>query len=423
MRHLPLALLAVLVLWVPLPFGSVTPWGIVVLVGGVAAVVLAVVATGELTLGVGRWVALALAGLGLLGFVQATAGLSLAPALSRQAAVGWWTLALLFVAVLQIARRPRARSVLLLAVIAATAFQGLYGWRQQVRDPYDLWGRMVAGPGRFRGTLVNADHVAIWFEIAMAVCLGWTWWAWRRSRREPRFAYRCAWLLPPMLCWAGSALAVVATGSRAALAAMVFGLVIQAALVVAPRGRWWVPLALLVAIGGAAAAVVSRGPVPELGRQLSRPLHEIVHSERFAVWRPSFELWRGSPLLGTGLATFEEAFPRVQPPELQKDRWGRAHNDPLELLVTGGLVAVGLLAWALWVLVRRLWAVYRAGTPPAARATALAGLAALAPVTLHEGVDFGLTIPANALLLTVLLAAGAAGPTVTEEGAAPLRSP
>jgi O-Antigen ligase len=423
MRHLPLALLAALLLWAPLPFGSVTPWGVVVLVAAIAAVALATVAAGPVALAGVRGVVLALTGLGLLGFAQSAAGLSLAPALSRQAAVGWWALALLFVATLQIARRPGARPGLLAAVVAATVFQGIYGWRQLVRAPEEIWSRTVPGPPRFRGTLVNSDHEAVWFEIVMAVGLAWFWWAWRRSRREPRFAWRFAWLAPPLLCWAGAGLGVVATGSRAALAAMVLGFVLQATLLAAPRGRWWVPVTLLVALGAAGVTLVSRGPAPELGRQLSRPLHEVVRSERFAVWGPSFELWRGSPWIGTGLASFEEAFPRVQPAELQKDRWGRAHNDPLELLVTGGLVGVGLLAWAAVSLARRLWAVYRSGTPTAARAAALAAMAAVAPVLLHEGVDFGLTVPANAVLMVVVLAVGAAGPTVTEEGAAPLRSP
>ncbi|MDH3403119.1 MAG: O-antigen ligase family protein [Acidobacteriota bacterium] len=423
MRHLPLALLAALILWAPIPFGSVTPWGVVVLIAGVSLVTLSVAATGKVALGDRRGVVLGLAGLGALGFGQAAAGLSLAPVLSRQAAVGWWTLALLFVAAMQIAGRPRARPVLLVAVLTATAFQVVYGGRQLVRDPYSIWGRAAGGPGRFRGTLVNSDHLAVWLEVVMAICLAWTWWAWRRSRREPRFVYRLAWLAPPIACWLGSARAVVATGSRAALAAVVLGAVFQVALLVAPSGRWWMSAALLGAVFVGGVAVVARGPAPDLGRQLSRPLHEVVASERFAVWGPSFELWRGAPLLGTGLGTFEEAFPRVQPPELQRNRWGRAHNDPLELLVTGGLVGVGLLAWALWILARRLWAVYRSGTLPAARAAALAGLAALAPVTLHEGVDFGLTVPANAVLLTVLLAVGAAGPTAAERGAAPLRSP
>lgn len=447
MRHLPLILLASILLWAPLPFGSVTPWAVTLLV--VLIVVLAALAL------VGARqplppetapVVLALAGLGALGMLQASAlagrwlgflgggataqippalsdvaqpGLSLAPALSRQAAVGWWVVALLFVASVVVGRERRTKTWLLIAAVAAVGFQALYGLRQWRLAPGEILGHEVAGPPRLRGTFVNADHLAILFEIMMAICLAWGWWAWRRSRREPRFVQRMLWLVPPWLGWFGALGALVGTGSRAALAAAALGLVVQSALLF-PRRRWLAPTLLLAGLLAGGAWVLSQGPNPRLGRQLSRPTYELLRNSRFEVWGPALELWRGSPLLGTGLGTFEEAFPRVQPPALMKDRWGRAHNDPLELLVTGGLVAVGLLAVAVVWLVRRLWRVYRSGARTASRAAALAALAALPPVLLHEGADFGLTVPANALFFVALMGVGAAGPTMREQGAAPL---
>jgi hypothetical protein len=450
MRHLPLVFLALLLLWAPLPFGSVTPWGVLVLVVVVVALVAALLVSGEdLALGPPRGVVAGLVGLGLLGFFQAsptagrwlgflTAGLaahvpaalasvsrpslSLAPALSRQAALGWWTLALLFVVAVVAGRQRSARPVLLAAVLLAAAFQALYGWRQWRHAPHEILGRVVPGPPRLRGTLVNADHLAVMFEIVMATCLAWGWWAWRRSRREPRLGYRLLWIVPPAACWSGAALALLGTGSRAALAAAGLGLAAQSALVFSGRGRWVAPIALLAAMVLGGTMVALRGPTPALGRQLSRPAHEILHSSRFAVWGPALDLWRSSPWIGTGLGTFEEAFPRVQPAELQGVRWGRAHNDPLELLVTGGIAGVALFGFALVCLARRLWEVYRRGQRSAVRATALAALAALPVVALHEGVDFGLTIPANAVLLTVLLGVGVADSNLERERARPPQS-
>ena len=450
MRHLPLILLCLLLLWVPLPFGSVTPRGVLGVVACIAALAMLLAASRQRLLGEGvGGIAGGLLGLGVLGMVQANplagrwlgflvAGLaaevpsalsgvsqpslSLAPALSRQAAVGWWALALLFLSATVIGRRRWAQAWLLGSVLAAAAFQALYGWRQLRIAPHEILGREVAGPPRLRGTLVNGDHVAVLFEIVMAICLAWGWWAWYRSRREPRLVYRLFWLAPPFVCWFGSAAALLGTGSRAALAAVALGLVVQAAIVFGPRRRWLVPAGMLILVVLAASVVISQGPNPQLGRQLSRPTHEVLHNSRFEVWGPALRLWRTSPWIGTGLGTFEEGFPRVQPATLMKDRWGRAHNDPLELLVTGGLLGVGLLAWALYGLVRRLWRVYRKGGRITVQAAALAALAALPPVALHEGADFGLTIPANAVFMVVLLGVGCAGPTAQEEGAQPLRS-
>jgi O-antigen ligase len=447
MRHTPLILLAGLLLWAPLPYGSVTPGAVVAVISIVALALVAMLVGGpSLTvLKPIRGVLLALAAIGGLGLFQASswagrwlgflsgvlpsrlpAGLtevaqptlSLAPALSRQASIGWWVLTLLLALSFVVGRGMRARWVLLLAAVCSLAFQGLYGVRQLRIAPYEVWGRVVSGPARLRGTLVNSDHLAVFFEIMLAVCIGWYWWAWRVSRREPRVEYRLRLLVPPVVVWLGCAVGVVASGSRAGLAAVVLGFVFQAALIFGPRRRWWVPITLMVVIGIGGWTLLSRGPSKELGRQLSRPIYEVTHSARFAVWGPALRLWAASPWIGTGLATFEEGFPRVQPAELLDSRWGRAHNDPLEMLVTGGLVGAGLLLCAVLLLIRRLWRVYIGGSRTASRAAALAALAALPPVAMHECFDFGLTVPANAILLTVLLGVGAAGPTATNEGAA-----
>jgi len=447
MRHLPAIFLCLLLVWVPLPFGSVTPWAVTVLVIAVGLAAMASSFSGVSTsdLKVARGPLAALFAVGALGLVQASSwagrlfgtlsadlpehlsgsarpSLSLVPSLSRQAAVGWWTLALLLAVSLVAARSRRARPLLLVAALASAAFQAIYGLRQIRRSPGEIWGVLVGGPERFRGTLVVSDHLATFCTILMAICLGWSWWAWRTSRREPRLARRLALLIPPVVAWGCAFAGVVVSGSRAGLAAAVVGLVFQTGLVARMGRNRWVPIALALAILAGGWFVVSRGPAAHLGRQFSRPVHEILTSERFAVWRPALGLWAESPVFGTGLGTFGEAFTRVQPVEIQGARWGRAHNDPLELLVTGGLVGFGLFGLALVLLVRRLWKVYRTNGHLAVRASALAALLALPPVALHEFFDFGLTIPANAVFLTVLLGIGAAGPTAVEEGASPLPS-
>jgi uncharacterized membrane protein YhaH (DUF805 family) len=411
-----------LVLWAPLPFGSVTPWG--------SAVVVVTICVGLVTaLGGARRDAVlgplvpalaALGALGLLGLTQSFTALSVAPGLSQRAAMGWFAIALLFALAGLIARAPGARPALLAAAAVTTCFQAVYGWRQAVRSPGEIWGIAVAGPGsRLRGTYVNADHLAILFEIMLAVAAAWAWWAWRRSRREPRFERRWLLLAPPWLLWLVCWASIFATGSRAALAAAVVGAVAQVALVFGVTRRVWIPILAVALVLAGVVTLLTLGPSARLGRQLSTPFYEIVNSHRLAVWEPAARIWRSAPVVGTGLGTFEEVFPAVAPPELTSRRWGRAHNDPLELLVTGGLVGLGLLLATIAILVRRLWAVYRRGAARADRATALAALAALVPVSVHELFDFGLTIPANAVLLTLLVGVAACAPTAEESEASP----
>ena len=422
MQHVRLAIPVGLLLWAPLPFGSVTPKGSMVVVVAIALGVLIALVDSRRgsALALVAPVLAALGALGLLGLTQSLTALSVAPGLTRRAAMGWWAIALLLALASLVARQRGARRALLAAAVASAGFQAVYGWRQAVRAPGEIWGIAVAGPGsRLRGTYVNSDHLAILFEIMLAVAVGWAWWAWRRSRREPRFERRWLLLLPPWLFWGACWAALFATGSRAALAAAVVGLVAQAVLLFGFRRRGWIPLTLVAVVLAGGLTLVATNPNARLGRQLSTPFYEVVNNHRFAVWAPALEIWRASPWIGSGLGTFEEVFPAAAPEELTARRWGRAHNDPLELLVTGGVLGLGTLVVALVLLARRLWAVYRRGATSADRATAFAALAALASVSVHELFDFGLTIPANAVVLTLLVGVAACASSGSEAGESP----
>src|SRR6185295_13023513 len=102
------------------------------------------------------------------------------------------------------------------------------------------------------------------------------------------------------------------------------------------------------------------------------------------------ELWGRFPVTGSGLGTFRDAFPLVQPPDLQ-GTWWHPHSDLLEILATAGLVGVALVAVGLAALVRQLEAVLAAGARSEDRAAALAAFGILTSLGLHEVLDFGLT--------------------------------
>jgi O-antigen ligase len=132
---------------------------------------------------------------------------------------------------------------------------------------------------------------------------------------------------------------------------------------------------------------------------------DVSLAARRQAWAATLDLWRLFPIAGSGLGTFRDAFPLVQPATLD-GTWWHAHSGPLELLATTGLAGLGLVAAGLAALVLRLVVVLRRGRRSEDRASGLAVLGALAAVGVHEWFDFGLTMPANALTLAVL--AGAA---------------
>jgi tetratricopeptide (TPR) repeat protein len=95
-----------------------------------------------------------------------------------------------------------------------------------------------------------------------------------------------------------------------------------------------------------------------------------------------------------------------------------AHNDYLQFAAESGLIAVLALSWLAWRLLRRIGTSMRSGDPRKWPLLA-AVMAAVIATVLHETIDFNLHVPANAVLLTVLLGLGlrlaTPAPTASDE--------
>ncbi len=460
-------LLALLLLWAPLPFGSVTPRGAAGLeVGAFLALALALALVGAArargeepppgALGALAPVApaiLALAAVALWGLLQSLplpagllalspgharlfagaadllagraaadlppapdvhASLSLAASESRAAALAWAGPAAALAAAALLARERWNRRLLAGAVAAAAAFQVFFGARGWTSRQTLLWGVEVPGTPRLRGSFVNPDHLALYLGMALPGAFAWAWWAARRARSEPSVERRVLWLAPPVLLWLTLFAGLAFTGSRAGLVAGVAAVALQGILLATADRR------ADLALAGAAAAVVGIGVVAAiglqagLGRLLSTPV-DLTWGARRTAWAATWALFRRFPWTGAGLGAFREAFPLVQPPNLP-GAWRHAHNDPLELLATAGLLGAALALPGLLV-VRRLARVLRDGRRSEDRAAGLAALGALGAVAVHELLDFGLTLPANAFTLAVLVGAAASARVRSGAGA------
>jgi len=164
-------------------------------------------------------------------------------------------------------------------------------------------------------------------------------------------------------------------------------------------------LGLVASVGGL-AVVAWLGFEAGFGRWMQLSPYNLTWNARFAVAHGSLTLWRQFPVFGTGLGSFRAAFPLVEGKALTVSSWSHAHNDFLELLTTGGVVAVALLAAALWVSLRRLVRLLMCRVQRSeSRAAALAALGIVLSLAAHELVDFGLSLPANAFIVAVLLGA------------------
>jgi O-antigen ligase len=259
---------------------------------------------------------------------------------------------------------------------------------------------------RLRGTFVNPNHLAAYLEMALPVAFAWSWWAARRARAEPRAERRVLLTASPVLVWLTLFAGLSFTGSRGGLLGAVVAVTAQGVLAMGRRRRWWTaPLGALSALAGI-LTVMALGWREGLGRLLATSAADVSWGARLHEYGAELALWWRFPLTGTGLGTFRDAFPLVQPLDL-RGTWWHPHSDLLEVLVTAGGVGAVLVAAGLWGLTARLATVLREGGRSEDRAAALAAFGALVSLALHESFDFGLAMPGNAVTLAVLLGATA----------------
>jgi O-antigen ligase len=310
-------------------------------------------------------------------------------------------------------------------MIAGAVFQVFFGARAAKAGERSLWGVEVPiTSARLRGTFFNPNHLALYLEIGLALCFAWGWWSARRARSQMTLDRRVLALAPPALFWLTLFAGLAFTASRGGLVAVLIGIVVQGALLATAQRRW-APAVLGVAAAAAGiAAALALGLQSGPARMLATLPFDVSFGARRQAWSATLALWRLMPLIGSGLGTFRDAFPMVQPAGLE-GTWWHAHSGPLELLATTGLVGPLLLALGLVALVARLLAVLRRGRRSEDRAAGLAALGALASVGVHECFDFGLTMPANALTLAVLVGAAASArlasaPVALPAAAAPI---
>lgn len=338
---------------------------------------------------------------------------SLAPAASRAAALDWLIPAAGFLAAARLGSSRRVRRTLGGALLLAGGVQVTLGVVQWVSRSSTLWGVTLSAVGsRLRGSFVNPNHLALLLEIALVVAFAWVWWAVRRTvlggvdggRAEDRLLA----VGPPAIVFLLLLGGLVLTGSRAALLSALAAMAVQGAVIGSRRGRKW------LLVGGLAVGLVGVVAIAALGaegtfsRLAASSVDELGGGYRVEAAGATFDLFRRFPLAGSGLGSFQAAFPLVQPPTIP-GFWRHAHADWIEFLATTGLLGAALLGIGLFFYGKRLRQVVLHGERSEGRAAGLAALGALVAVAIHSFADFGLTIPANALALAVV--AGAAGAT------------
>jgi O-Antigen ligase len=193
-------------------------------------------------------------------------------------------------------------------------------------------------------------------------------------------------------------LALAATGSRMGLllGAIGLGCGLLIYLATAPRERRTLrPRALLLALAAALAAIIPvsiliarSGAVQRLAT--SQPVDET----RVAALGPMLEAARAFFPFGSGFGTFDPVFRQFEPFSLLSTIYlNQAHNEPMQLVIEGGIAALLLLAaFILWWVVAAVRSI-RPRESSARRALGMAGVAVTLIILLSSLVDYPLRTP------------------------------
>ena len=273
---------------------------------------------------------------------------------------------------------------------------------------------------RVSGSFVNPNHLAGYLEIVLAVMFGVIWAEiltgrdrlYGAEQRSDQFERRLLPLLPRILAWAAIAGGIAVTRSRGGILAailMTFALLAMAALHRGRRVRRGrvAAMAAVAIVAGIVFVGVTTRDVP-LTRFLATDPRDVGTDSRVRIWEASIEAWKQSPILGSGLGAFRDSFRRVQPQDV-KGLIDYAHNEPLQLLVSGGAIglALGILAYGGLMVV--LFRLSLAQKHREESAMLLAAFGAMLALAFHGVTEFNLSIPAIAATLAMVAGMGIAG--------------
>ena len=250
------------------------------------------------------------------------------------------------------------------------------------------------------GTFINRNHFAGYMEMVIPLSLGFL-----LATKVSSGGYLPKKILLGFLIviMAG---AVILSRSRMGILSLVASLLFMGLMYWRRKSARKRTLTIVSVMVAAILVTIWLGLSPVLNR-FSLLTEELDFSQgRLAVWKATISLIKDYPIWGTGLGTFGDIFSRYKPASIQA-LFSHTHNDYLEFISDTGVVGFSI---AIWIGISSLISSFRRNCP--IRSICLGGLAAMVAMLIHSFADFNLHIPANALLLVIIISLTIVFPTL-----------
>lgn len=329
------------------------------------------------------------------------------------------------VLVLGIQLNTRQREVLLTFLLGVGALTIVWGLLQLMGSPRGpLYLYSATSYGSPVGLFANRNHQGVFLAslIPMSYCWtqlaqgSWTDLGTNKGRRSSMVVGGALLLIPLVLI----------NGSRAGLLTLVFSIcatvpVIGLASSVMRRRRGQRSSVLVRAAPVATGIVAIAGlALVTIGLGRDRALERLIGSDALAGLRAdllpaTWKIIAEHFPWGTGIGSFDDVYRMYEPDALLMPEYvNHAHNDFLELLMTGGLAAVLIMAFAILIYAGRVWMSVRGGFAEIrANIWSVAALIALMVLFIASLIDYPLRTPAMASYAVLLAIWASNSPNTT----------
>jgi O-antigen ligase len=366
----------------------------------------------------------------ILGGTGRVARLSLAPFETQRELLLLTGYAVLFFLEVNVLRHRGGYLLIYVCIAAAGTLLGTLGMAQDVWSDGLIYWKFESGSGTPFGPFVNHNHFAGYMELALGLSLGLFAAEAHRFRIRTGgagFSSGVAWIWSRdggrvWLAAASSviiALALSASRSRAgvlsvAAAAVLFGLwrlgsVRAGKTATSYRATLARQIAAFLGITLLATVIVSMALSPRIhGRWISAVDHSVQY--RVETWAATIRMIGDFPVTGAGLGAFGAIFPRYKTGTFHSATT-HAESEYLQWAAEAGALGIILALWIVLVFSHRVLSKLRDRQDPYMRCLALGGIFSLLALSIHNGADFNLHIPSNAMAFVsiaavTLLAAG-----------------
>lgn len=420
-------LLILSLIFAPLAFASVEPWalGILQIAAFSAVVALLMRPRPVYNALTNKNILLSILAVALLGLLQSVhenpinAPSTLLFTTWRPATLNAVLLWLFYAAVVfsvpQIIKAPGQFKRLMWVVFGMGVLLSLFGMLQKTGANTMVYGLRLVNGEPF-GPYVNRDHAALFLIMSAMAGAGIFLSGFRdllahQSRKRFFDLAAIQFLKAVMLC--AVVYGVVKTGSRGGLHSLVVAASIMAfistSFIKTNVSRYAAWIGFLLFIAGYGALLYNNRLL--LGFDNGVLVGSVT--VRFSMYTSGFEMFKDFPWFGVGLGAVEHGFPYYQ---LQN--WGlvrHVHSDWLELFLQTGLFGGLIYLMGLIAALRKFFRIWVKCPSFTTKSLYGGGLGALLAASLHNFVEFGSQMPANALFFYVLMGALASKPAVESQ--------